>query len=97
MLAEMPARLLTEWMLFYGLEPFGERRADLRAGIIAATVANANRSKRQRPYHAEQFMPKLGDDVPAGAGLEEQAPEWETLFEKVRAINAAFGGEDRTQ
>lgn len=91
MLAEMPARLLTEWMLFYGLEPFGERRADLRAGIIAATVANASRSKRRRPYHAEQFMPKLGDDV------EEQAPDWETLLDRVKAINAAFGGEDRTQ
>lgn len=92
MLGEMPSRLLTEWMVFYEAEPFGERRADLRAGIVAATVANANRGKNQRPFGAEDFMPKLGDEREV-----DQAPDWESLLARVRAINAAFGGEDRTQ
>jgi hypothetical protein len=31
---------LDYWRAYYGVEPFGERPADLRAGIVAATVAN---------------------------------------------------------
>ncbi len=91
MLEEMPSRLLTEWMVFYQLEPFGERRADLRAAMVQATVANRHRNKGEKVYKAADFMPKLGDDE------DEQAPDWETLLDRVKAINAAFGGEDRTQ
>lgn len=91
MLKRMPARLLTEWMIFYKMEPFGERRADLRAGIVAATIANANRSKGQSVFKAEDFMPKLDPDA------ANEPPDWETLLARVRGLNAAFGGEDMTQ
>lgn len=57
-----------EWIAFYGLEPFGESRADLRSGIIAATFANANRAKGQRPFTAKDFMPRFGPH-------EEEKPE----------------------
>lgn len=86
----MSSRLLTEWMVFAKLEPFGERRGDLRAAIVAATIANANRGKNQKAYKVEDFMPKLGDD-------EEQEPDWESMLERVRGLNAAFGGEDHTE
>jgi hypothetical protein len=33
----MSGRELTEWMAYDSLEPFGDQRADLRAGIVAAT------------------------------------------------------------
>lgn len=31
-----------EWCLYYQIEPWGESRADLRAGIVASTVANVH-------------------------------------------------------
>lgn len=40
LLATVSSLELSEWMAFYWLEPFGETRADLRAGIIAATLQN---------------------------------------------------------
>lgn len=77
-------------MVFAQLEPFGERRADLRAAIVATTVANANRGKNQRPFKVEDFMPRLDAD-------EDVEPDWQRLLEQVRGVNAAVGGEDHTQ
>ena len=39
---EMSARELTEWMIYYGLEPFGDTQDDFRAGLICSTIANVN-------------------------------------------------------
>lgn len=64
MLAEMPSRLLSEWMAYFEIEPFGEERGDLRMGILAALIANINRDpKRARSFEPKDFMPKFGDDV----------------------------------
>lgn len=41
------------------VEPIGEYRADLRAGIVASTVANVNRPKGRRAYSPEDFMPRF--------------------------------------
>ncbi len=49
-----------EWIAFMGLEPIGEVRADLRAGIVASTIANVNRGKRQKPFKPADFMPDFG-------------------------------------
>lgn len=54
-------------MAYERLEPFGERRADLRAGIVASTIANAHRGKEGRPYTPQDFMP---DFEPADAAAE---------------------------
>lgn len=55
----MPAAELAEWMAFAELEPFGETRADLRSGIVAATVANSVRDPEQRrqPFGPADFVP----------------------------------------
>ena len=50
------AREFAEWIAYGTVEPFGEERADLRAGIIASTVANANSRKK---FQASDFMPKF--------------------------------------
>lgn len=55
---EISATEFYEWQAYYELEPFGEERADLRAGIIAATIANVHRGKRSRPYKPSDFMPE---------------------------------------
>lgn len=44
-----------EWMLYEQIEPFGERRADLRAGMNCATTANVHRT-REQPYPPSDFM-----------------------------------------
>lgn len=48
-----------EWVAFFTAEPWGEERADLRSGIIAATVANCHAQGRKQ-FKAEDFMPTFG-------------------------------------
>ena len=57
---EITSNEFSEWIAFSNIEPFGEERADLRSAIIASTIANANRSGRQRPFKVTDFMPKFG-------------------------------------
>lgn len=77
-----------EWMALYDLELFGDRRADLRAAIVASTVANAHRNpkKRRRAYSPEGFMPKFG--------RRKKRSSWQTQLQTVEMLNAAFGGRD---
>ena len=48
-----------EWCLYYQIEPWGEDRADLRAGIVASTVANvyARWVGDETSYRPIDFMP----------------------------------------
>jgi Protein of unknown function (DUF4035) len=48
-------------MAFYQLEPFGQIRHDMNAGIIASTLANCW-LKRDQPFQAHEFMPKFGPE-----------------------------------
>ncbi len=57
LLARTGSDEITEWMAFYQLEPFGEIRADIRSGVIAATFANAHRAQHTQPFTPEDFMP----------------------------------------
>lgn len=59
MLDRMSSHELTEWMAYASIEPFGEDRADLRAGMISSVIANTNRDpkKRAEPYEPIDFMP----------------------------------------
>ncbi len=86
--ARIDAREFGEWMAFAGLEPFGEERADLRAAIVASTVANTARDpKTQRdPFTPQEFMPKFEKET------TEQTPE--QMLAIVEMLNAAFGGKD---
>lgn len=84
LLARVSSRELTEWMVYYELEPFGEERSDLRAGIVASTVANANRTKG-KAYKPQDFMPKF----------ERRGPRsWQEMMATVERMNALFGGKD---
>lgn len=40
MLASIPAQVFLEWMAYAKIEPWGEVRADLRAGMVVATLHN---------------------------------------------------------
>ena len=46
-------------MAFYNLDPFGDVRGDLQAGIVASTIANANSGKGSRTFQPVDFMPLM--------------------------------------
>lgn len=70
LLDSMSGRELAEWMAFYQVEPFGDVRGDLQAGIVASTLANVyrDRKKKPKPYNPEEFMPKFE--------RPKRAPNW---------------------
>ncbi len=70
-------------MAFYRVEPFGERRADLRMAIVASLIANANRDpgKRREPYTVDDFMPKFDE-----ANEPQQHQTWEQQKSILQAL-----------
>lgn len=44
-------------MAFASIEPFGAQADHLGHAITASTVANVNRTKNQKAYKVEDFMP----------------------------------------
>ena len=64
----MTSAQFAEWLAYGRIEPFGEERADLRAGIVASTIANANRGKTQKSFTPEQFMPSFEAETEEEAG-----------------------------
>ena len=45
------------WWAEYCRSPWGELRQDTGFGIVAATIANANRARKAKPFSAIDFMP----------------------------------------
>lgn len=88
MLAVMPLRVLREWAIYAQYEPFGEERGDLRMSILASVMANLwGRKKSAPPFKLKQFMPEFRRDAKRALSPDE-------LFEKVKMLNALFGGEE---
>lgn len=57
LLASCPAQELTDWRAYEQIAgPLGAERADVRTGIIAATIANVNRGKRGRAFKPKDFI-----------------------------------------
>jgi hypothetical protein len=88
LLARVSSRELSEWRAYFMLEPFGEERADMRAAIVASTVANTARDpkRRRRPFQASEFMPRFE--------WKKERQGWEEQLRIVEMFNMAFGGED---
>lgn len=82
----MSSAEFVEWQAYHQIEPFGEERADLRAGIVAATVANRGRSKKDKVFKPKDFMPRF--DQPRGPMTAEQ------MLKTAEAWNAFLGGKD---
>lgn len=45
------------WQALYAQDPWGPMRVDLAGGVVAATIANVNRSKDTPAFKASDFMP----------------------------------------
>lgn len=58
LLASMGSWRLSEWMAYYRLEPFGSKRDEIHAALIASVIANVNRDKDKKPfpYTIEDFL-----------------------------------------
>ena len=78
MLDSIPSDMLTEWIAYFRIDPFGEERADLRAGIIASTVANAFRS-RGRSARPADFMPRF--EPKRKQSMADMRKVWESFCE----------------
>ena len=58
-MAEIDSAEFSEWLAFYSIDPFGEERADLRAGINSAVIANIHRGAGVKAFSATDFMPQF--------------------------------------
>ena len=75
-----------EYFAYWLVEPWGAERADLRAGIIAATTANIHRRKGRRAYKPGDFIPKYGE------GHAKQTPE--DMLGIIEAAGKSIGAKD---
>lgn len=57
MLKHLNSRQISDWMIYFELEPFDEQRADLRAAMLASLTANMNRKSGTPPFSELDFMP----------------------------------------
>ena len=84
----MSSAELSEWALYFELEPLGGDD-EWRAGQITSMIANVNRDteKRKQPFRAEDFM------RPAFISAEQrEEEEGLSLAEKVNFAMRALGG-----
>lgn len=79
---EISSAEFAEWMAYYRLDPQGQDRADLRSGIVAATVANASRGRKTKAYKPKDFMPDFEKAAPA-------ATDWKAQKAKFKAFAMA--------
>ena len=54
----MTARELSEWMAFYQIEPFGDRRGDIRNSSLMCLIANMFGGNK-KTFEIEDFMPNF--------------------------------------
>ena len=94
MLAAMPFRVLMQWLEYDQLDPIGNQRADLQAGIVASTVANSimavlnsfSKRKSRRTFAPADFMPKFKRPTRT---IEETTKRH---HQTAMALTQAFGG-----
>lgn len=74
-------------MAYYQIEPWGDERADLRSGIVAAMIYNANKGKKGKAAQPTDFLIKTKP-------REEKDKKQSTKEQKriVKMLHAAFGG-----
>lgn len=86
---EIDAREFAEWMAYWSLEPWGEGRADLRAGIVASTMANLWRGQDSPAYAPGDFMPHFGQQPVEESDQDQLIAQQQQLLEN---LTRAAGG-----
>ena len=88
--AQVTSREFAEYWAYDQLQPIGPERADLRAGIVAATIANVNRNpkKRAKPFSPVDFLPAYG--------WPDEEPDEDDLEARIGRAMELLGGVDET-
>ena len=83
LLARTSGQELAEWAAYYRLEPWGEERADLRSGVVAALICNALRGKGGKVRAPQDFVLRFGLDA-------RDAPRalWAKVVAAFKAVDA---------
>ena len=84
LLARIDSRELSEWQAYYGINPWGPERADLRAGVIASTTANC--MSERGGFKPSDFVPKYGPQP------EDEPKTPEQLKDTMMLFNGMIGG-----
>lgn len=79
----LDSRQISEWMAYYAIEPFGQYPEYLRAGIIAATIANVHQGKKGRRFTAEDFMPK---EPSASRPKKQSVAEMKAIMQQIAGL-----------
>jgi len=98
MLDAMTWKQYVAWQTYSETDPIGEQRKDLRTGIIASLIANANRDSKKtpKPYSASDFIPKFGLDAKTGkAGRKRSAADAWAAIKAVGMGVATSGSKER--
>jgi hypothetical protein len=74
-------------MGYASIAPFGDRRADIRSGIVSSVIANVNRDpkKQSEPFTPLDFMPFFQYRPPPAPVTDAQ-----TLSKRLRAAFTQF-------
>lgn len=75
LLTRMDSRELSEWMAYYSIEPWGQERDNVHAGIIAKAVYDVHQDpKKRRDISPLDFVMR-----------EKEEPDPEQLYQRFRA------------
>lgn len=87
----MSSAEFAEWIAYSSLEPFGPRREDLRAALVASTVFNVNRGPKGRFFQPEEFLGL--SETPSSDRAE--TPSAQTLTDKARSFFFALADKSK--
>jgi hypothetical protein len=86
MLTRISSLELSEWRVYARLYGLRRERADLRAGIVASTLANIHRKKGGKRFAPADFMPKDRPEPVATAPRGDVTPGSASFANYLRAF-----------
>jgi hypothetical protein len=90
LLARIDSVELTAWEAYENVAgPIGAERDDYLFAVLCSVIANANRTKRSKPFEPKQFMPKWDPNA-----LPERRPAMtgEEILRAAKRAHKALGG-----
>ncbi len=89
----MPLAKFQRWRIYESIEPFGERRADMQAGMVCAAIYNQHRTKdSDRFWTYLDFIPQWDPKPEVRQSPEEQLNMFLAIQTQQNAIVAAREG-----
>jgi hypothetical protein len=80
LMRRIPSRLLSEWMAYAQVEPFGPMEDEYRTGLLASVMANTVRREEDKAFEVTDFMRIWDIDAEEKPGLTEKLTFAATMF-----------------